>query len=77
MSNHPESPENILLAGILLALEILRRMPRDKSVSPAELHQQLTEQGIQCDLLIIESILEVLSKHFDIEQQIQNQPLWL
>ena len=74
MSNHPESPGNILLAGILLALEILRRMPRDKSVSPAELHQQLTEQGIQCDLLIIQNILEMLSKHFDIEQQIQNQP---
>ena len=59
---------------VLLALEILRRIPRNRKVSTAELHEQLAELGIDRDIRTIQRQLEMLSEHFDIERDDRNKP---
>ena len=53
---------------VLLALELLRRVPRGRKISTRELHEQLTEQGIARDVRTIQRQMEMLSEHFGIER---------
>lgn len=59
---------------VLLALEILRRIPRNRKVTASELHQQLKDVGIDRDLRTIQRQLEMLSAHFEIERDDRNKP---
>ncbi|TXI89002.1 MAG: WYL domain-containing protein [Cupriavidus sp.] len=59
---------------VLLALELLRRIPRGRKVSAAELHEQLSSAGLPRDLRTIQRQLELLSGHFEIERDERSKP---
>lgn len=69
MAKRPESIETTVLA-----LELLRRVPRNRSISSVELHQQLKDAGIERELRTIQRQLEVLSEHFDIYRDQRSKP---
>ncbi len=69
MSKRPDTH-----ATVLLALELLRRIPRKRKVSASELHAQLTGTGFARDLRTIQRQLEMLTEHFDIERDDRNKP---
>lgn len=68
----PKRPNT--LETVLLALELLKRIPRNHKVSAPELHEQLTDTGLARDLRTIQRQLEMLSEHFDIERDDRNKP---
>jgi len=55
------------LDTIMLALEILRRIPRRRKVTAQELHEQLWNAGFKRDVRSIQRHLDTLCSHFDIE----------
>lgn len=59
---------------VLLAIEILRRIPRNGKITAGELHEQLSNVGMERDLRTIQRQLEMLSEHFDIERDDRNKP---
>ena len=69
MSKRPEALETVALA-----IELMRRIPRGRKISASELHAQITSAGLQRDLRTIQRQLEMLSKHFDIEQDSSSKP---
>jgi len=62
------------LETVLLAVELLRRIPRGRKVTASELHEQLKDAGIQRELRTIQRQLEMLSVHFEIERDERNKP---
>jgi hypothetical protein len=62
------------LQTVLMALELLRRIPRNRKISASELHEQLASLGLDRDLRTIQRQLEMLSEHFDIERDERNKP---
>ncbi|WP_043699430.1 helix-turn-helix transcriptional regulator [Tepidimonas taiwanensis] len=62
------------LETVLLAIELLRRIPRGRKVTASELHQQLKDAGIDRDLRTIQRQLEMLSEHFEIERDDRGKP---
>ena len=69
MAKRPDTKQTVLLA-----LELLRRIPRVGKISAPELHRQLTDAGIGRDLRTIQRQLEMLSEHFEIERDIRSKP---
>ena len=69
MGKRPDTKETVLLA-----LELLRRIPRNSKVSASELHAQLAELGLGRDIRTIQRQMEMLSEHFDIERDDRNKP---
>jgi len=69
MPRRPDTKETVLLA-----LELLRRIPRNSKVSAPELHRQLIEAGVERDLRTIQRQLAMLSEHFDIECDERSKP---
>lgn len=69
MAKRPDTLETVLLA-----LELLHRIPRNRKVSASELHEQLNGAGIQRDLRTVQRQLEMLADHFDIERDDRNKP---
>jgi predicted DNA-binding transcriptional regulator YafY len=69
MPKRPETQDTVLLA-----LELLRRIPRQRKVSASELHEQLQGLGLQRDVRTIQRQLENLSRHFDIERDDRSKP---
>ena len=69
MAKRPDTKETLLLA-----LELLRRIPRGRKVSAPELHKQLAGAGVARDLRTIQRQLEMLIEHFDIERDDRNKP---
>lgn len=59
---------------VLLALELLRRIPRGRKISAPELHEQLNNAGHARDLRTIQRQLELLSEHFEIERDERSKP---
>lgn len=59
---------------VLLALELLRRIPRNRKISASELHEQISGLGVDRDIRTIQRQLEMLSEHFDIERDDRNKP---
>ena len=59
---------------VVLALELLRRIPRNRKISASELHEQLAGAGVSRDLRTIQRQLEMLSEHFGIERDDRNKP---
>lgn len=62
------------LETTLIAVELLRRIPRNRRVTASELHEQLSNAGIVRDLRTIQRQLEALSEHFDIECDTRTKP---
>lgn len=69
MAKRPDTIETVLLA-----LELLRRIPRNYKVSAPELYEQLAGTGVERNLRTIQRQLEMLSKHFEIERDDRNKP---
>lgn len=69
MPKRPDTQETVLLA-----IELLRRIPRNRRVTAAELHKQLFAAGIVRELRSIQRQLESLSQHFDIERDDRSKP---
>jgi predicted DNA-binding transcriptional regulator YafY len=69
MPTRPNTKETVLLA-----LELLRRIPRSGKVSSTQLHRQLKDAGIERELRTIQRQLEMLSEHFDIERDEHSKP---
>jgi predicted DNA-binding transcriptional regulator YafY len=68
----PKRPDTI--ETVLLALELLRRIPRNKRISARELHAQLSAVGFERDLRTVQRQMEMLSEHFEIERDDRNKP---
>lgn len=62
------------LETVLLAVELMRRIPRSRKVTASELHRQLKDAGIERDLRTIQRQLEMLSEHFEIERDDRSKP---
>lgn len=62
------------LETTILAIEILRRIPRARKVTAAELHEQITNAGIERDLRTVQRQLEKLCGHYDIECDDRSKP---
>ena len=60
--------------GVLLAIELLKRIPRRTKITAAELRQQLSDIGFDRNLRSIQRQLDILSQHFDIERDDHNKP---
>lgn len=69
MASRPDIHESVILA-----LELLRRIPRNRKITCAALHQQLMDIGIQRDVRTIQRQLEKLVLHFDIELDDRTKP---
>jgi predicted DNA-binding transcriptional regulator YafY len=69
MTKRPDTHDTVLLA-----LELLRRIPRTRKVSAAELHAQLQDMGLLRDVRTIQRQLEMLSEHFEIERDDRSKP---
>ena len=62
------------LDTVVLALELLKRIPRGRKITASELHQQLQSQGFERDLRSIQRQLEALSTRFEIERDDRSKP---
>ena len=62
------------LETTLLAIELLRRIPRSRLITARELHENLQNAGIERDLRTIQRQLEMLCEHFDIECDNRSKP---
>lgn len=69
MAKRPDTIETVLLA-----IELLRRIPRGRKVTASELHDQLRDAGIVRELRTIQRQLEMLSEHFEIERDERSKP---
>lgn len=69
MSRQPDS-----LDTVLLVIELLRRIPRNRKITASELREQLGGAGIHRELRTIQRQLEKLSEHFEIERDDRCKP---
>lgn len=69
MAKRPDTRETVLLA-----LELLKRIPRGRKISAKELHEQLANTDIGRDIRTIQRQLEMLSEHFEIERDDRSKP---
>lgn len=68
----PRRPDS--LETLQLSLELLRRIPKGRSITAPELHQQLADAGFERDMRTIQRQLEVLSEFYDIERDDSIKP---
>ena len=59
---------------LVFALELLRRIPRQRKVTARQLHEQLQEAGLKKGLRTVQRQLKLLSELFDIECDDQDKP---
>lgn len=58
----------------LLAIELLRHIPRGRKITAKAFHEQLFNAGIERGLSTIQRQLEMLSHHFAIDCDTRNRP---
>ena len=68
----PRRPDS--LETLQLSLDLLRRIPKGRTVTASELHQQLIDAGFDRDLRTIQRLLETLSEFYDIERDDSSKP---
>lgn len=69
MAKKPETFETLSLA-----IELMRRIPRQRKVSTGELHRELLAAGFERDERSIQRLLKWLSEQFDIERDDSSLP---
>ena len=64
------------LDTVMLVIELLRRIPRNRKVTASELHQELSEAGWERDLRTIQRQLDAISDCFSqyIERDDRSKP---
>lgn len=68
----PKRPD--ALESLQMALEMVRRIPKGRSVTAPELQQQLADAGYERDMRTIQRQLETLSEYFDLERDDTSKP---
>lgn len=68
----PKRPDS--LETLQIALELIQRIPKGRTVTAAELRQQLSDAGFERDMRTIQRQLETLSENFDIERDDSTKP---
>src|ERR1035437_10358817 len=68
----PKRPDP--LDTLQLSIELLHRIPRRRSISTTELHQQLKNAGLERKPRTIQRMLETLSEVFNIERDDSAKP---
>ncbi len=69
---HAQRPDS--LETLQLAFELLRRIPKARTVTAPELHQQLADAGYERDMRTVQRLLETLSEVYDIERDDSSKP---
>ncbi|MEZ9324202.1 helix-turn-helix transcriptional regulator [Vibrio cyclitrophicus] len=60
--------------SLVVAFELLKRIPKSHQVTARELHQQLKHIGIERELRTVQRNLELLCEHFDIIRDERSKP---
>ena len=68
----PRRPD--ALESLQIALELVRRIPKGRTVTAPELQQQLADAGYERDMRTIQRQLETLSEYFDIDRDDSSKP---
>lgn len=68
----PRRPDS--LETLQISLELLRRIPRGRSVTSSELRDQLAEAGYERDMRTIQRQLEVLAESYDLDRDESTKP---
>ena len=69
MSKRPDSLETLQLSH-----ELLRRIPKGRTITASELHQQLAEAGFERDMRTIQRQLETLAEYFELDRDESSKP---
>jgi predicted DNA-binding transcriptional regulator YafY len=69
MPKRPDTKETVLLA-----IELMKRIPRHGSVTVQDLHRQLVGTGLERDERTVMRQLKMLSENFDIERDDRTRP---
>jgi predicted DNA-binding transcriptional regulator YafY len=69
MAKRPDSMETLQIA-----LEMVRRIPKGRTVTGPELQKALAAEGFERDMRTIQRQLEVLSEYFDLERDETTKP---
>ena len=69
MSKRPDPLETLKLSH-----ELLRRIPKGRTVTATELRQQLSDAGFERDMRTIQRQLETLSEYFDLDRDDSSKP---
>ena len=69
MAKRPDSLETLQLSH-----ELLRRIPKGRTITAPELHQQLMDAGYEREMRTIQRQLETLSEFYDIERDDSSKP---
>ncbi len=68
----PRRPDS--LETLQISLELLRRIPKGRTVTASELHEQLAEAGFERDMRTIQRQLEVLAEYYDLDRDDTTKP---
>lgn len=68
----PRRPES--LETLQIALELVRRIPKGRTITAPELRQQLADAGFERDMRTIQRQLETISEYFDIDRDDTAKP---
>ena len=69
MPRRPDSLETLQLSH-----ELLRRIPRGRTITAPELHQQLADAGFERDMRTIQRQLETLAEFYDLDRDESSKP---
>lgn len=68
----PKRPDS--LETLQIALEMVRRIPKGRTITASELRQQLSDAGFERDMRTIQRQLETLSEYYDIDRDDSTKP---
>lgn len=68
----PKRPDS--LETLQLSHELLRRIPKGRTITASELHQQLTEAGFERDMRTIQRQLETLAEYYELDRDESTKP---
>lgn len=68
----PKRPDS--LETLQLSHELLRRIPKGRTVTAPELHQQLADAGFERDMRTIQRQLETLAEFYDLDRDDSSKP---
>jgi predicted DNA-binding transcriptional regulator YafY len=68
----PRRPD--ALESLQIALELVRRIPKGRTVTAPELQRQLADAGYERDMRTIQRQLETLSEYFDLDRDDTSKP---
>ncbi len=68
----PKRPDS--LETLQLSHELLRRIPKGRTITAAELHLQLAEAGFERDMRTIQRQLETLAEYYELDRDESTKP---